>query len=421
MHVSEFRSSLTERLAKHLCGPVPTNVRAKVRLHLLDWLACVAGARQSEVAGAIREAEPDVLIRAAFLGNVLEMDDVHRSALLHPGPVVWPSVLAAARDEGVEMDALLGAAVMGYQAMIAIGETLDAHHYSLWHNSATAGGFGAIGAVSSIYGLNEAQITAAFGNIGSITGGLWHQRHAPGMTKQLHIAHAVRTGIWVARLARDGLTGSSAILEGPQGFYAATTTHPRTLRLGEDWRIDQVSLKPWAACRHAHPAIDAALRLREQGALHGPVEIEAYGDAISFCDRANPVSVLEAKFSLQHSVAIVALRGEPALEDYQPDAIGDPAVAALRQTVSVREAADITARYPAHFGVRITAGGRTVELIDTLGDPECPLSSGDVMAKARALIAWGGLAPTEAERAIHLAMEWEGNTGAIVNLLEDWL
>jgi 2-methylcitrate dehydratase PrpD len=184
-------------------------LRARARLHLLDWLGCVAGARPSEVAGVARAAEPDVLTRAALLGNVLEMDDVHRSAILHPGPVVWPAVLSAVRDEGAGIDAMLDGAVRGYEAMIAIGETFDPHHYSLWHNSSTAGGFGAVAAAASVYKLDPTQTIWAFGNIGSVAGGLWHMRHAPGaMTKQLHVAHAALAGLWVARLARQGLRRS---------------------------------------------------------------------------------------------------------------------------------------------------------------------------------------------------------------------
>ena len=112
----------TGQLANHLCNPVAKDVQTKARLHLLDWLGCVAGARRSEVAGVAIAAEPDVLARAALLGNVLEMDDVHRAAVLHPGPVVWPAALSAARDEKAGMARLLDGAVRGYEAVIVVGD-----------------------------------------------------------------------------------------------------------------------------------------------------------------------------------------------------------------------------------------------------------------------------------------------------------
>ncbi len=419
----EAPHSATERLAQHLARAVTPMVRARARLHLLDWLGCVAGARQSPVADVARAAERDVLARAALLGNVLEMDDVHRTAILHPGPVVWPSVLAAVRECAAEIDTLLDAASRGYEAVIAVGETFDDFHYARWHNSATAGGFGAAAAAASVHGLDPRATAWAFGNVGSVAGGVWHMRHASGsMTKQFHIAHCVQTGLRAARLAKSGFVGPSAILEGPQGLYAAMTQKPAPLRLPERWRMEEVSFKPWAACRHAHPAIDAALTLKEDGPLSGPILVETYADALAFCDRPDPASVIEAKFSIQHAVAVVAVRGEPKPGDFEPEAIDDATIAATRARVEVKEEADISARYPAHFGARLTVADKHVELVDTRGDPERPLPLEGVVAKARQLIAWGGLPDAEAERAVRLALEGEeGSARELLQLLEDWL
>jgi 2-methylcitrate dehydratase PrpD len=419
--MAEGPHSATERLAQHLARPVPPSGRARARLHLLDWLGCVAGARSSDVAAVAKAAEPDAVMRAALLGNVLEMDDIHRAAILHPGPVVWPSVLAAVRSTSCSFDAILDAAVRGYEAMIAIGETFDAHHYAHWHNTATAGGFGAAAAAASILSLDQRRTVWALGNAGSVAGGLWHMRHSPGaMTKQFHVAHSVRTGLQASALAKHGFTGPPEIIEGSQGLWAATSREPKPLRLTEGWRIDEVSFKPWAACRHAHPAIDAALVLKREAGLSGPILVETYADAVTFCDRPEPATVLEAKFSLQHAVAVVALLGEPRPEHFEPSTLGNPDVAAARTRVEVLEAEEISARYPAHFGARVSAGGRTVDLVDARGDPERPLSREGIIDKASQLIAWGGLAPAEADRTISLALEGNDPERLAV-LLEDWL
>jgi 2-methylcitrate dehydratase PrpD len=396
--------SLTERLAAHLLRPVGESNRQRARLHLLDWMACVAGARRSDVAAVVRAGEPDPLTRAAFLSNVLEMDDVHRGAILHPGPVVWPAPLSAAREEAASMAALLDAAVRGYEAVITVGATFDARHYAHFHNTATAGGFGAAAAAASVFGLDEAATVAALGNAGSVAGGLWQMRHEPVMTKQLHVAHAARAGLWAARLARRGFTGPRAVLEGPQGLYAATVDAPKPLALGPGWRMEEVSFKPWAACRHAHPAIDAALELRARGSLVPPIRVETYRDAIAFCDRPGPASPAEARFSLQHAVAVVAVRGEPSPHDFEPPAIADAEIAAVRNKVEVTEDETFSDRYPDHFGARVSAGSTHVTLIDTRGDPERPLAPEGIVAKARSLFAWGGVDARLAEQGVELAM-----------------
>jgi 2-methylcitrate dehydratase PrpD len=187
---------------------------------------------------------------------------------------------------------------------------------------------------------------------------------------------------------------------------------------GDGWRIGEVSFKPWGACRHAHPAIDAALALRARGTLHFPITVETYADAIAFCDRPNPTTPDEAKFSLQHAVAIVAVRGAPTLVDFEPDAIA--ALADARAQVGVREDPAITARYPAHFGATVRAGGDSETLIDTLGDPERPLSRDGVIDKARALFAWGGLDPAQSARGVALALDSDDAQG-IVGWLDEIL
>ena len=417
--------SLTEQLATHLLRPVDADMRAAARLHLLDWLGCVAGALRSPVSDVARAAEPDRLTRAAMLGTVLEMDDVDRLGRLHPGPVVWPAALCAAREEKATMAALLEGAVRGYEAMVRIGRSLDDHHYAHWHPTTTAGGFGAAAASASVFAMTAEQTVWALGHAGSLAGGLWQMRHEPVMTKAVHVTQAALAGLWHSRLARRGCTGPRAILEGPQGLYAAATKSPRPEAVSADlegWRMAEVSFKPWAACRHAHPAIDAALLLGE-GLLAGEIRVETYGDALVFCDRPHPRTVSEAKFSLQHSVAVVAVRGRPSLADFEDAALQDPALVAARARVTVVRDAGFDAAYPAHFGARIRVGGRAVEVSDAWGDPENPLDAAGVEAKARSLMAWGGLSELEADAACALALDSPDGApaAALVALLEGWL
>jgi 2-methylcitrate dehydratase PrpD len=415
--------TLSEALAVRLACAVEADARARARLHLIDWLGCVAGARREAVAEVARAAEPDPLTRAALMGNVLEMDDVDRQGRLHPGPVVWPAALSAVREEvragrPGAVSALLEAGVRGYEAMITLGRMLDDHHYAHWHPTATAGGFGAAAAAASVYGLDRTATVSALGNAGSVAGGLWRMRHEPVMTKAMHAAHAGLSGLWFARLARQGFTGPRAVLEGEQGLFAAMTAAPRALAEANRWRLFDVSFKPWPACRHAHPAIDAALLLPAAALADGPLLVESYGDALRFCDRPHPMSAIEAKFSLQHAVAVVAVKGRPALADFEPDAL--PRFASARARVTVRMAADLDAAYPAHFGARVSAGGQVALAADALGDPENPLDDAGLETKLRALVAWGGLEPAEADAALALTADEDAPVQPLLALIERW-
>ena len=410
--------SITQRLALRLARPVDPAARDRARLHLLDWLACVAGARRSPVAAVARAAENDAVQRAALLGNVLEMDDVDRLGRLHPGPLVWPAALAAARDSGATLAALLDGGVRGYEAMVTIGRMFDDAHYARWHPSATAGGFGAA-AAASIFGLDAAQTVSALGHAGSLAGGVWRMRHEAVMTKALHSAHVSSAGVRFARASRHGMTGPVWILEGEQGVFDAMVPCPRAVADTPGWRLFDVSFKPWPACRHVHPAIDAALLLG-CALADGPILVETYGDALRFCDNPHPVTAADAKFSLQHAVAIVATGARPALADFEPGAL--PGHAAARARVTVAIAADLDAAYPAHFGARVTAGGQTARAADALGDPENPVDAPALIAKLATLVAWGGLATTEADAAIALSVDGDNDAtvAPLIALLERW-
>lgn len=406
--------TLLERLAQHLQRPVNADVRTRARLHLLDWLACVAGARGSAVASVLRRSGLEANRHAWWLGGLLEMDDVHRSALLHPGPVIWGPVFEAASDVGATLASAIEGAVQGYEAMIAVGLTFDAYHYGHYHHTATAGPFGSAAAAGKIYGLGTELLAGALGNAGSTTGGLWQMRHEPGMTKQWHVCSAARQGFFAAFMARAGLTGTASILEGPQGLYAATCRTPKPMTFPDQWRIFEVSFKPWAACRHAHPAIDCALELRAAGRLTAPFHVETYADAITFCDRPHPVTEVDAKFSLQHAVAVIADGRSATPADFTPEAIA--ALASLRAQVTIDEDPAITARYPAHFGARVNG----LELTDCRGDPERPVGEADIIAKMHMLAVWGGLPAEEADRAVELALRGD-DSGAIHTMLGEWL
>ncbi|MEM7779396.1 MAG: MmgE/PrpD family protein [Pseudomonadota bacterium] len=402
---------LTE-FVQTLARPIGKSERTRARLHLLDWLACVAGARRSEAGELGSAISLKGWERATYLGNVLEMDDVHRTSLLHPGPVVWPAALSLST---ADMDARLDAGIRGYEAMIAIGAAFDAHHYAHWHPTATMGTFGACAAFGSLLGFAPVEYANALGNAGSVAGGLWHMRHDNVLTKQWHIYHAVRTGRDAALHVHYGATGPQAILEGPQGLFAAMTDEPGKLASnGEGWLIETVSFKPFAACRHAHPVIDAAMELRAAGKLEAPFHVETFADALTFCDRPDPTTELEAKFSLQHAVAVVADGRDAEPEDFTEEAIA--ALADLRAQVMIAEDSAITARYPAHFGARVNG----FELVDTLGDPERPVTEARIIAKMDSLARWGGLASDQADRAIQLALEGD-DPEAIDAMLVEWI
>ena len=402
-------------------------------LHWLDWIGCVAAGARSPVGQVLRElcVEPGASGTPSLLGtapddwhatlldagpaNVEEMDDMHRQAILHPGPVVIPAVAGLARRHGWPRDRVLDAVVRGYEIMIRVGRAVGPRHYFYWHNTATAGVFGAAAACADGLVLPLDAAVWALGNAGTQAAGLWQVRLEPVMSKQLHTAHAAWAGRSAAALAAAGFTGPERILEGERGFFAAmcpgadiqAVTRPEA-----DWLIHQTSFKPWPACRHTHATIDCVLALLEQAGgaplRFKQARVQSFGDAAAICNNPRPATRTEAKFSLQYCVAATA-----ALGPLQPEFFDD---AYFRRTDLVHDASrvevealdEFTRAYPEHYGARVTLvleDGRIVShaVRDSLGDPERPVSIDALFGKARSLMAYGGVDEARAQRVLGAA------------------
>ena len=155
------------------------------------------------------------------------------------------------------------------------------------------------------------------------------------------------------------------------------------------------------------------MHLRDEGKLQAPYRVKTYRDALTFCDRPDPTTELEAKFSLQHAVAVVADGRDAKPEDFSPEVITH--LAELRAHVSVAEDTAISDRYPAHFGARVNGH----EIVDTLGDPERPMSQIQIVEKMRTLAQWGGVTAENADRAVEQALH-AFDASRLDEMLAEW-
>jgi 2-methylcitrate dehydratase PrpD len=360
------------------------------------------------------------------------MDDVHRSAVLHPGPVIIPAALATAIQTQAHIDRVLEAIVRGYEISIRLGRAVGLGHYRHWHPSSTCGALGAAMAAACVRGLDEPRTAWALANAGTRTGGLWQMRHEAVPSKALHTALAAHSGWLAAGLAAQGFSGPLSLLEGEQGLFAAMAPEADSAALiapADQWLIHEVSFKPWPACRHAHPAMDALMAL---DALPEPesidsVSVETYQAALDFCDCPHPATPGQARFSIQHALASILVHGRPRMRHYEPDALNHARVHNLRSRIQLSGCSRFNKAFPDHFGaaVRIrTRGGeqRVAAVADAWGDPEWPLSDTDLAAKAGDLFEHAGLETARAQRIIEqtLSLTNRGEQPAIASLRTIW-
>lgn len=422
--------SLTQGLVKLIrAKPVEQLDLDAAALFVLDAVAnAVAGGAtepgKTLMAWAGGIARGDAGRHALLMGgltHILEVDDLHRASVVHPGCVVVPASFALAGQ--VDGHGFLTSVLHGFEATCRVGMAVGKAHYKIWHSTATCGPFGSAMAGAALLGLDDDQAVHALGNAGTQSAGLWQFMDTGAMSKHLHAGRGAEAGVVAAQLAKKGFTGPPEILEGAQGLFAGACpdADPDAVLRNRDhrWQLHETSIKPWPSCRHTHPAIDAALELSAlicDPAEIAAVNLETYGAAMDVCNRPDPKSVYEAKFSLHHTVAVALADGVVNFDSFEADA--RDRLAGLRGKVASKVCEPYLSAYPKDWGSAVEVvmhdGTRLrAERQQCKGDPQAALSAGEMRSKAHMLMSLGE--HPDPDRLIDAILDM-ANNGAVPDL-----
>ncbi len=427
---AENTDALLEFGAQLEFGQLPKQVVTRTKDLVLDWFGSVLAGRNAhttrimeewaakmgpESGGAqclTRGQRTSPLFAAMVNGassHVVEQDDVHNGAVVHPAATVIPAALAAAQDHRVSGADLITAIVTGYEVAIRVGRFLGPSHYKVFHTSGTAGTLGAAAAVGKILGLSREKLRDCLGSAGTQAAGLWEFLRDAADSKQLHIAKAGADGLLAAYGAQWGLKGARQILEGSQGMGAglSSAVYPKALseNLGESWGVMETSLKWHASCRHTHPAADALADVMKQYSLTGEeiasVDAGVHQAAVDVLTPAEgAVTIHQSKFSMPFVLALIAISGHASLTDFTEENLHDFRIREFMKRVRMVVDPEVEAAYPERWLGRVkvlTQSGRKLEgRIDVpVGDPDNFLPHSVIVEKVGRLAAFGGLAATE--------------------------
>lgn len=414
---------LTEELIDLALCPtaeMPQTALALARLSLLDWMACGLAGAVEPVAERLRHltAEEGGRGAASVIGgglapprmaalangaasHALDYDDTHFAHVGHLSVGIYPAALAVGEETGADLEAVVAAFLAGAEAAIRLGLVLGAAHYNLgFHQTATAGAFGATLAAGRLYGLSDAELRAALGLCATRASGLKSQFGTMG--KPFNAGIAAANGVECARLAALGMTSADDGLLGPQGFVATHSPAPDAgAGSRPPWRerflFEDNRYKLHACCHGTHAMIEA---LRAAGSLRGPGLAAIAGFTLrtnprwlQVCNIRRPRTGLEVKFSYAW-LAGMALRGDRTDDGatYADALAADP------------ELADFAAR------VDVVGDSR---LSDTQAEGEIVLRSGGVIGVSHDLAAAIPL-PVLADRLRAKAEAMLGPRGALL-------
>ncbi|HYB43941.1 MAG TPA: MmgE/PrpD family protein [Candidatus Methylomirabilis sp.] len=353
----------------------------------------VGGTPQASVVG--RRLRTSALLACLANGaqsHALDFDDTHLPSIVHGSAPVAPVVLALGEWRRVSGARALAGFVAGFEVETRLGRLLGrALADRGWHVTGLLGHFGAAAAAGKLLGLGADRLAHALGIAGTQAAGL--EQSFGTMSKPLHPGKAAMNGLLSALLAREGFTGSTAMLDGRDGlaatFLGVGDLGAAVEDLGKRFEILENSIKPYAACHLTHAAIDAAraLRARAAPAAEAVEGLVCHVNPLVLKVAANPAprTGLEAKFSVAFCTALGLLRGEAGETEFADERLGDAGIARVMARV-VPEADSSLGVGAARLTLRLADGRVLDERVSAArGMPERPLTRGEVEDKFRGL------------------------------------
>jgi 2-methylcitrate dehydratase PrpD len=399
--------------------PIPAEVLHHAKRAVIDWHAALLPGAMVAPATLLERALAENLDRGgarlalgrkatartaalinATAAHTMEVDDIYRDAIYHPGAPTIAAALAVAQDSGASGEAFLRGVIAGYEISTRIGAAMGRAHYRYWHNTGTIGSFGGAAAAAAICGLDAKRYAHALATVATFAAGLQQAFRMDSMSKPLHAGHAAEAGLLAALAAREGVTGSLDVLEGEAGFGRAMSDgpdwHAATATLGTDFQITRMTFKNHACCGHTFAAIDGALELQRalgvKAADIARVHVGTYRPALEVAGHEHPATAAEARFSLRYVVATALTHGSVRLAAFEPARRGDPATRALMARIDLSVDPELDAAFPRQRAARIaieTRDGRRGEHLQATrkGDPDMPLSDRELEEKFLELAA----------------------------------
>lgn len=388
----------------------PLAVERQVRMRVLDTLAAMTAGYRQDGIDIVREYAKNrfgdengttavlldgsgtkLHVEGATLANAtaangLDIDDGHREVKGHPAAVVVPPALAVAESQDATINDFLEAVYVGYEIGVRAG--LAIHEIDgVYTGTGSWGALGAAASIARLKGFSHEQTAHALGisEYHAPRTPIMRGVERPGMTKD-GIGWGAYVGIVSAHLAESGFTGSGTVFD--ETGVTATAT------FGDTYHVTEGYLKPYPCCRWAQPGVEAVLALTASGDFDSTaveaVRIHTFEEATHLHTRA-PESPEEAQYSYPFPVAAALARGRFTQAEHAPDALTDPEILGLSESVELQTDDALNDRFPQECLARVeldAEDGRHVsDVTRPPGARTQPLSDDARREKARRLVS----------------------------------
>jgi len=367
----------------------------------LRYVRAHGGKGAGTIAGSTLTAAPaDAALANGMMAHADETDDSHNASRSHPGCSTVPAALATGEALGIDGARLLRAVTLGYDIGTRIVMAMGGAQFSYDSSLAThsiAGTFCSAAAAGCCAGLDARQMRWLLDYAAQQSSGIVAWRRDTDHIEKAFVFAGMpaRNGVTSALVVRSGWNGVDDVFSGADNFFQAYApkADPAKLveRLGERFEIAQTDIKKWTVGSPIQAPLDALELIRSKRPFEARevqrVTVKLAPSVAAVVDNRDIPDIC-----LQHVVAVMLLdktvsfhaaHDKPRMQD----------TAALRERAKVElvrddELAKLLPVRVAVVEVALADGTRLAERVSAVrGTPRNPMSSAEVIAKARDLMA----------------------------------
>ena len=368
-----------------------------------DFAQDLGGKQESAVWGRhFKVSASNAALSNGTAVHSFELDDLHKTALIHPGGIaVTPALAMAEHIGGCDGKEFLTAVVAGYEVAIRVGMSVGTSHLQRgFHPTGTNGVFGAGAAAGRILRLDTERMTHDLGIAGTQAAGLMAAQYS-AMVKRMHAGRAAQSGVYAALLAQKGLTVITNILEADFGGYCkvmadVSDINKLTIGLGKNFETGRVGFKPYSAGGSTHTGHEAVKSIMEKNSLTADMidKITIRSTTATYHHtnwEYKPEGVTGAQMNMQYVVAVTALERDIFINQFTEEKVKDPNIIEYSRKVEVIPDPELDKLGPEFRHAIIaevkTKDGRTFsERVDTAkGSDKRPMTTDEVLHKYQIL------------------------------------
>lgn len=345
--------------------------------------------------------------------HAVELDDGHRIGMPHLEATIISALLAVAEKNSISSSEFFRGILVGYEAAIRLSCAIQpGHKLKGYHATGTCGTIGAAMGIAVAMHFDYEQMKSAFSAAVTSAAGLLEMIEGDSEMKPYNAGRAAMDGVTAAFIGKARFKAPEDALGGKRGFLKVMTNEPEMKYLTDFTdaipMIAGIYRKPYAACRHCHPSIEAAINIRSKDGFNinevESVQIDTYKLAVAGHEHKEIKGVNSAKMSIPYSFAVALCTGKAGLDEFTDQYISDNAILGITDKVSVADVDDLTALCPKKRVAVVTVKTATrvfTERVDyPKGEPENPLSREELEKKFRGLAMYGGLTSDECDKVI---------------------